>query len=311
MIRSFLKWPGGKARVMPELQKHLPAGDCLVEPFVGGATVFLNTDYRRYVLGDINPDLINTYRVARRHTEALIDVTNTLFRDCGTEEEYYKARAKFNELRKGDHRALALSEITRAALFIYLNRHCFNGVVRYSERAGFNAPYAKDQKKAPYLPDLEIRQFAEKANDTKALFLCCSFENTLQINIGESLVIYCDPPYLPASKTSNFTEYYGGAFGAGRHRQLSAALTRAADAGCRVVLSNSDTPATREIYSQFAMHEISVTRSIAANGKRGKVGEVIATRNASGLGCPSGGCSGCDGQIKCFGLGADDSAEVA
>lgn len=312
MIRSFLKWPGGKARVMPELQKHLSTGDCLVEPFVGGATVFLCTDYRRYVLGDINPDLINTYRVARRHTQALIDVTSTLFSDCGTEEKYYSARAKFNELRKGDYPELSLSEITRAALFIYLNRHCFNGVVRYSERTGFNAPYAKDQKKTPYFPEPEIRQFAEKANDTKALFLCCSFENTLQINIGESPVIYCDPPYLPASETSNFTEYYGGAFGADRHSQLSAALTRAADAGCRVVLSNSDTKATREIYSQFTMNEISVTRSISGNGKRSKAGEVIATLNAQGVGCPSDGCGCCDSAAECLGINADDcDREVA
>lgn len=309
MIRSFLKWPGGKARVMPELQKHLPAGDCLVEPFVGGATVFLNTDYRQYLLGDINPDLINTYRVARNAPGLLIEAVRKLFAQGNSEGEYYKARTAFNDMNRGSRILAQLSAIPRAALFIYLNRHCFNGVVRYNRAGEFNVPYGK--YKAPYLPEQEIRQFSEKANDTKAIFLCCSFENTIQVNIASSPVIYCDPPYLPASETSNFTEYYGGAFNASKHRQLAASLGNAADLGCRIVLSNSDTPETREIYSRFTMHEIAVTRSVSANGERGKAGEVIATLNAQGLGCPSGGCGNCDSAAECLGISAYDCGEEA
>lgn len=308
MIRSFLKWPGGKARVMPELQKHLPAGGCLVEPFVGGATVFLNTDYRRYVMGDINPDLINTYRVAKNTPELLIKTACHLFKHYNNKDDYITIRAGFNRLRS-DIVTTLKSEVQRAADFLYLNRHCFNGVVRYNLKGEFNTPYG--HYKAPYFPELEIRQFSEKANDTKATFLCCSFENTIKANLVTEPVIYCDPPYLPASETSNFTEYYGGSFGADRHRQLAAALVNATDFGCRVILSNSDTPAAREIYRAFTMHQISVNRSVSANGKRGKAGEVIATRNASSMACQPGGCHQCASQKKCSALCAPSREEVA
>ncbi|WP_213132210.1 DNA adenine methylase [Citrobacter sp. FP75] len=299
MIRSFLKWPGGKARVMPELAKHLPADYCLVEPFVGGATVFLNTNYPRYVLGDINPDLINTYRIAKNTPELLIDAAWNLFERHNSKADYISIRAEFNRLRSNIVLTLK-SEVQRAAAFLYLNRHCFNGVVRYNLKGEFNTPYG--HYKAPYFPEPEIRQFSEKANDTKTTFLCCSFESTIQANLVTGPVIYCDPPYLPASETSNFTEYYGGSFGADRHRQLAAALVNATDFGCRVILSNSDTPATRDIYRAFTMHEIAVNRSVSANGKRGKAGEVIAFRNASGMDCPPDGCHYCTSQKKCAAL---------
>lgn len=308
MIRPFLKWPGGKVRVMPDLAKHFPIDNCLVEPFVGGAAVFLNTNYRHYVLGDINPDLINTYRVAKKAPELLIDAARHLFKYYNTKADYYLLRAEFNRLR-ADIRCLLTSEVQRAATFLYLNRHCFNGVVRYNLKGEFNTPYG--HYKAPYFPELEIRQFSEKANDTRATFLCCSFESTLKVNLVTGPVIYCDPPYLPASETSSFTEYYGGSFGADRHRQLAAALVNATDFGCRVILSNSDTPATREIYSAFTMHQISVNRSVSANGKRGKAGEVIATRNASNMMCQPDGCHHCASQKKCAALYASSREEVA
>lgn len=294
MIRSFLKWPGGKARVMPELQKYLSGGDCLIEPFVGGATVFLNTDYRRYILGDINPDLINTYRVAKKTPDLLIDAVNGLFERHNTEEGYYLVRKRFNELRGSSLSFSLLSEVQRAAAFIYLNRHCFNGLMRYNRKGEFNTPYGK-YKGVQYLPEQEIRLFAEKARDTKAVFMCCSFEQTIRVNDMASPVIYCDPPYLPASDTANFTEYYGGAFDADSHRQLAATLERVAKLGCRIVLSNSDTAQTREIYSQFSMREISVNRSISANAaKRAAAREVIATLKVCDCcGSFGGGCPDC------------------
>ncbi|EKR6371647.1 Dam family site-specific DNA-(adenine-N6)-methyltransferase [Salmonella enterica] len=269
MTRSLLKWPGGKSRVMPELLSHLPKAGCLVEPFVGGASVFLNTDYRRYILADINPDLIRLYREVKSNPELVIDLARPLFATGNSKEEYLRNRRIFNGTK-------GLLDVARAALFLYLNRHGYNGVVRYNQSGGYNVPFGQ-HKTAPYFPEAEIRQFAEKANDTKAIFLCSSFQNTIKVMAGTDEAIYCDPPYLPASETANFTQYHTEPFTEDNHRQLVQALLEVnRKHGVKVVISNSDTEATRAIYQPFKMHEISVQRSVSTDkDNRQKAKEVI------------------------------------
>lgn len=289
MIRSLLKWPGGKSRVMPELLPHLPKAGCLVEPFVGGASVFLNTDYRRYILADINPDLIRLYREVKSNPELVIDLARPLFATGNSKEEYLQNRRIFNNTK-------GLLDVARAALFLYLNRHCYNGVVRYSKRTGFNVNFGQ-HKTAPYFPETEIRQFAEKSNDTKAIFLCSSFQNTLKVMVGTDEAIYCDPPYLPASDTANFTQYHTEPFTEKNHRQLAAELLEVnRKYGAPVVISNSDTETTREIYHHFRLHEIDVQRSVSTDASnRQKAKEVIGVlKVCEGCGRAGGGrCPDC------------------
>ena len=283
MIRSLLKWPGGKRRVMPELLPHLPKADCLVEPFVGGASVFLNTDYRRYILADINPDLIRLYREVKSNPELVIDLARPLFKSGNSKEEYLQNRNIFNGTK-------GLLDVARAAL--YLNRHGYNGVVRYNQKGGYNVPFGQ-HKSAPYFPEAEIRQFAEKANDTKAIFLCSTFQNTLKVMVGTDEAIYCDPPYLPASDTANFTQYHTEPITEQQHRQLAADLLGVnRKYGAPVVISNSDTVTTREIYHHFRLHEIDVQRSVSTDASnRQKAKEVIGVLKAcEGCGRAGGGC---------------------
>lgn len=286
MIRSLVKWPGGKGRVMSDLLPILPKADCLVEPFVGGASVFLNTEYRRYILGDINPDLINLYRQITRWPDAVIDAARPLFKVYGDKDGYKWIRGDFNarahdllSSRNVFEDGPDTGKILRAAQFLYLNRHGYNGVVRYNQQGGYNVPFGR-HKTPPYFPEEQIRLFSEKANDTKAIFVCCDFQSTLKIMIGSDAVIYCDPPYLPASDTANFTQYHTAPFGIKEHRQLAAALLDINRlTGSPVILSNSDTPATREIYHSFNFQEISVNRSVSANAiTRGAASEVIGVR---------------------------------
>ncbi|WP_392439281.1 Dam family site-specific DNA-(adenine-N6)-methyltransferase [Edwardsiella piscicida] len=269
MIRSLLKWPGGKSRVMSELLPHLPTAGCLVEPFVGGASVFLNTDYRRYILADINPDLIQLYREVKVNPELVIDLARQLFVNGNAKEAYLQNRRIFNDTK-------GLLNTYRSALFLYLNRHGYNGVVRYNRSGGYNVPFGQ-HKTAPYFPEAEIRQFSEKANDTKAIFLCCSFQSTFKVMLGTDEAIYCDPPYLPTSETANFTKYHTEPFTKKDHRQLVAELLEVnRKYGAPVVISNSDTEATREIYHRFRLHEIDVQRSVSTDThNRQKAKEVI------------------------------------
>lgn len=268
MIRPFIKWAGGKTRVLPDLLPLLPNGDCLIEPFIGGASVFMNTDYRRYVLGDINPDLINLYQYAAYDTEQLIDTARGLFNSGNNVDAYNGHRLSFNYQKSNP-------SIFTAALFLYLNRHGFNGLCRYNNAGDFNIPFGKYRK--PYFPEHEIRLFAEKANDTATIFICADFKETLLAHTEPGFVIYCDPPYLPASETDNFTQYYTSAFTSAQHSELAQLLwDMHRQYATPVVISNSDTPTTREIYQHYQFHEIAVQRSISANGiTRGAAKEVI------------------------------------
>ncbi|AIU88980.1 DNA adenine methylase [Pectobacterium odoriferum] len=294
MIRPFIKWAGGKTRVLPDLLPLLPKGDVLIEPFVGGASVFLNTDFRHYVLADINADLINMYSVAKNQTDDFLDAVLLMFKNGNSKEAYLETRELFNWANRNDTRLSYSSsfKLLQAARFLYLNRHGYNGMCRYNKNGEFNIPHGK--YKTQYLPFVEIKQFAEKANDTKALFVVADFCETLTSQaISESSVIYCDPPYLPASDTANFTQYHHAAFTIDHHRDLAAQLLNLnRSRGVPVVISNSDTPATREIYQHYQFHEIAVQRSISANGiTRGAAKEVIGVlKTCDGCGRAGGGC---------------------
>lgn len=275
MIRPFIKWAGGKTRALPDLLPHLPKGDRLFEPFVGGASVFLNTDYPRYVLADINADLINTYQMAKNATQAFINTAKELFKNGNGKSEFYLNRNMFNAISDDEH-------LLKAALFLYLNRHCFNGICRYNNAGFFNVPFGNYKK--PYFPEAEIRLFAEKTNDTTTCFIAEDFRKVLTARaINENSVIYCDPPYLPVSDTANFTQYHHAAFTREHHHDLAGVLLNLnRSRGVPVVISNSDTPATREIYQHYQFHEIAVQRSISANGiTRGAAKEVIGVLGGS------------------------------
>lgn len=264
MIRSPLKWAGSKARIMDKLRQHLPTGNRLIEPFAGSASVFLNTNYNSYLLADINPDLIRLFNTAKVHPEDLIGTTKLFFKRDNSEERFRVIRNSFNA---------TYNEFCRASMFLYLNRHCYNGLCRYNLSGEFNVPYGK--YKAPYFPEKEIRQFAEKARS--AVFLCLDFEETIEM-AGTGDVIYCDPPYIPASSTANFTKYHTAGFTPDDHSRMIAALQSAVARGCRVVISNADVAA--DIYQQagFTVHHITAPRSLSCKGsERQAVGEIIAT----------------------------------
>lgn len=274
MITSLpLKWPGGKSRVMEQLFPHLPKADCLIEPFVGGASVFMHTDYRHYVLADINPHLINFYQTIIADTDSFLDVAySALFKNGNNPETFYLTRAGFN--RRTSARSVHPEwDMTQAVRFLYLNRHGYNGMVRYNQKGEMNVPFGC--YKSPYFPEKEIRLFAEKARDTKAIFLCADFRTTLLTYGASDSAIYCDPPYLPASATASFTGYYATVFGIKQHQMLVKTLLEVnRQHGTKAVFSGSDTAETHDIYRPFTLHEISVQRSVGAKS-RGKAGELI------------------------------------
>ncbi|WP_111978626.1 Dam family site-specific DNA-(adenine-N6)-methyltransferase [Algibacillus agarilyticus] len=268
-VRPFLKWAGGKYLLAEKISKILPKGDCLVEPFVGAGAIFLNShNYSRYILNDINADLINLYRLLQDNSAEIIKQTQLLFAgDNNLESKYYELRTKFNE---------SSDPFERSCLFIYLNRHGYNGLCRYNKSGIYNVPFGRYVH--PYFPEKELEYFAEKSQN--ATFTCLDFEQVLQDSPNES-VIYCDPPYASINplKAASFTGYASGAFNDIQQQKLSELAQAARDnKQSTILISNHDTKFTRSIYANADKRKyLKVGRTISTNTKNRKpVKEVLA-----------------------------------
>ncbi len=263
--RAFLKWAGGKYGLVEEIQRHLPPARKLIEPFVGAGSVFLNTHFDHYLLADINPDLINLYNHLKEKPEQLIEDCKVLFQPEYNQKEVYLAlRVEFNQ---------CTDTYRRSILFLYMNRHGFNGLCRYNKKGGFNVPFGSYKK--PYFPEKEMLHFAEKAK--KATFVCEGYTQTFA-RARKGCVVYCDPPYAPLSTTANFTSYAGNGFSLDDQAKLAEIAERAAaEREIPVLISNHDTALTRRLYKGATLSHVKVKRTISRNGSsRNKVDELMA-----------------------------------
>lgn len=263
--RPFLKWAGGKYKITDVIRQTLPQGKRLIEPFAGSGAVFLNTDFERYTLNDINQDLINVFRWLKREKHDFIDYCKRFFTAKGnTKPTFLSRREQFNT---------AEDSRLKAALFVYLNRHAFNGLVRYNQSGEFNTSFGSYRK--PYFPVDEMLAFAKKA--TLAKFACQDFSKVMQ-SAEKGDVIYCDPPYVPLSGTSNFTSYHASGFDLDKQRELVDLAKSLAAKGIPVVISNHDTEFVRSLYQGASIKSFYVQRSISCLGeKRNKTREIMAT----------------------------------
>lgn len=265
--RPFLKWAGAKTRVSRALHRLMPSGDFrFVEPFVGSGAVFVNSPYQRSLLADVNPDVIALYATLKERGNEFIETCRTVFVDENkAEQRFYELRTEFN---------LSRDPIRRASLFLYLNRHCFNGLCRYNKSGEFNTPFGRyDQV---YFPAKEMADFAEKLS--KAELSVADFKTTLA-TVGRGDVAYCDPPYLPLSESgSGFTAYSGATFSIEDHIELTRLAVEAASRGATVLISNHDTPDARELYEKaIKIEDLLVSRTISCDGEnRNKVKEIVA-----------------------------------
>ncbi len=264
-VRPFLKWAGNKYRVLPHIRLRLPPGRRLIEPFAGSGAVFLNTDYERYLLTDTNPDLILLYNTLKEEGADFVRYCRRYFQPrYNTPEAYYALREKFNRARQSRH---------KAALFVYLNRHGYNGLCRYNASGGYNVPFGRYRR--PRFPEAEMLAFHARAQ--RAEFRVQSFEDTLrQARPGD--VIYCDPPYVPLSASASFTAYSRDGFDLAQQARLADLAADAAARGVPVLISNHDTPFTRRAYAAAReLDSFPVHRSISCNGdKREAARELLA-----------------------------------
>lgn len=264
-MRPFLKWAGGKYRLVERIKAKLPQGIRLLEPFAGSCALALNTDYQEFWLNDINQDLINLYQVLQQEGLAFIEFSKSFFTpETNSAEKYYQLRREFNQ---------ETDVYLKSALFVYLNRHGYNGLSRYNAGGEFNVPFGKYAK--PYFPEKEMVYFYNKFINAK--FTSIDFETMMsQARPGD--LIYCDPPYEPLTKTSNFTSYSAGGFDQSEQERLAKIALRTAERGIPVLISNHHTDFIMGIYQKAKDIDIfPVRRFISCDGdNRNSVQEILA-----------------------------------
>jgi DNA adenine methylase len=267
LVKSPLKWAGGKRKLVADIAKLIPINDRrrLIEPFVGGGSVFLNISFDDYFLVDSNPDLIAFFGHMRDDREALIKESEALFVPHNNiSEQYYALRAEFNRTP---------SSLRRSALFLYLNRYGFNGLCRYNLKGGYNVPFG--QYKKPYFPHAEIHAFSHKAKS--ATFVSGDFSIAFT-QAREGDIVYCDPPYTPINETASFTAYSGKGFTLHDQQRLVDCAIKAQALGITTIISNNNLPQTRTLYAQAdKIVKLNVARSISCKGHiRKPCAELIA-----------------------------------
>ncbi|HCN0485851.1 TPA: Dam family site-specific DNA-(adenine-N6)-methyltransferase [Escherichia coli] len=252
--RSIFKWAGGKFGVLEQIFRYLPEGKRLIEPFVGGGSVFTNAGFRHNLLNDINGDLINFYQTLQREGHSLVTLSYSFFQNYNNADAYLEVREAFN---RGKY-----DQLHHAAAFLYLNRHCFNGVTRYNQNGEFNVGYGK--YKAPYFPHAEMEAFLADDVLKNTSFVSGDFAGVIEA-AGEGDVIFCDPPYEPLPDTEGFTSYSGNSFRFDEQKRLVSLLVEAHQRGAKVVITNSGAPNIRELYegNGFKVHHMAARRSVS------------------------------------------------
>lgn len=263
-----IKWVGGKTKLLPELLARMPQRfERYYEPFAGGAALFFRVAPERAVLADSNPDLIALYRCLAADVTGVIKKLEH-HRAAHSESHYYATRTKWND------RELSWTTAARAATFIYLNKTCFNGLWRVNRSGAFNVPIGRYTD-----PPICVPEALHAASALlRRVELQCGDYRTAVADAGRGDFLYFDPPYDPVTTTANFTSYTANAFGPDDQRALADTARMLVARGCRVMLSNSDTPFIRSLYKGFQIDRVRCARAINSNAaKRGDVDEVIVT----------------------------------
>ncbi len=289
-VRPFLKWAGGKGQLLKEIEKYYPFDNYKItkyaEPFVGGGAVLFDIldKYRldEVYISDVNAELVNAYIAIRDHVYTLIELLEKYQREYipyNTEKrkEYYiNKRIRFNELKISNYES---ENIEKAALMIFLNRTCFNGLYRVNKKGLFNVPMGS--YKNPLICDEKnLRTVSKKLHNVN---IVCGDYKMAETFIDKYTFVYFDPPYRPINETSNFTAYTEDAFDDRSQIQLAEFVNCMSERGAKILISNSDPKNQNDnddffdaLYNRYVIKRVQATRMINCNAEqRGKLNELL------------------------------------
>ena len=288
-VKPFLKWAGGKGQLLKEIEHYYPFDSTITkyaEPFVGGGAVLFDVlskyNIKEIYISDINAELINTYHIIKHRIDDLIALLETYQEeytslDTKDRKTYYMSmRDKFNDIKVNGNDT---KNVTKAALMIFLNKTCFNGLYRVNKKGLFNVPMGS--YKNPLICDeRNLRAVAEKLQNVEVV--CGDYKESADF-IDKHTFVYFDPPYRPLTETSSFTAYTETLFTDEEQIELAEFVDEMNKKGAKIVVSNSDPKNTNEddeffdnIYSNHKIKRVEATRMINSNSQgRGKIRELL------------------------------------
>lgn len=270
--RPFLKWVGGKGRVIPQLEKFFPETyNNFYEPFVGGGAVFFDLNIKKATINDINANLIGLYINIRDNLEPLIGLLTDLqsqyhdLDETAQKDLFYQLRDEYNSIKD-------TTSLRKSSLLVFLNKTCFNGMYRENQSGEYNVPFGK-HRKPTICDDTNLRYVSKTLQNTS--ILSGSYINAVK-DAKNGDFIYLDPPYYPLNSTSSFTSYSEGDFVEQDQVNLKELVDDLTKRGCKVMVSNSYVPFIRNLYKDYRQEVIHVGRAINAVGSgRGKIKEIV------------------------------------
>ena len=270
--KPFVKWAGGKRQIIDKLKEYVPDEyNTYYEPFIGGGALLFELSPKNAVINDSNEELMNVYRCLCDE-EKFKKMCNLLnhYEAEHSEEFYYEIRNK----DKNKNAYSRLSDYTKAARTIYLNKACFNGLYRVNKKNEFNVPFGKKTKINTY-EGSNLITVSNYLTMNNIKILSIDFEEAVK-DVKPKDFIYFDPPY--DSDTSTFNSYTEEGFDRNEQIRLAKVFKELDKKGAYVMLSNHNTSLINDLYKDYNIHLIEAKRNINANGKkRGKVEEVIIT----------------------------------
>ena len=269
LVQPFVKWVGGKRQLLTSIRPLLPSKiKRYYEPCLGGGAVFLDRQPPAAVINDFNAELINCYIVIKNSPEELL--VECLLHP-NTSEHFYQIRGLDRKPKFS-----LMSPVQRAARILYLNKTCFNGLFRVNSQGQFNVPFGSYKDPVIAEPTV-IRAVSRYLNSAQIDFRNVDFETAVW-DAGQDDFVYFDPPYDPVSDTSSFTGYSVDGFSRTEQARLKQVCDDLTQRGVKVLLSNSDTPFVRELFSddRYTIQTVQARRNVnsVATG-RGKVDEVL------------------------------------
>lgn len=287
-VKPFLKWAGGKGQLIDEIEKFYPFDNKInkyAEPFIGGGAVLFDIlnkfELEKIYISDVNIELLNCYKVIKEKVQKLVDKLKVFENEFLVKDKedrkiyYYEKREQFNKLKLENNS----EEVKRAALMIFLNRTCFNGLYRVNKKGLFNVPMG-DYKNPKICDEENLINISKKLKNVDIIY--GDYKKSYDF-IDKNTFVYFDPPYRPLNQTSSFTSYTEYTFEDKEQIELSEYFKLLNEKGAKLLLSNSDPKNENiednffdDLYKEFNINRIEANRSINSNGrKRGKITEIL------------------------------------
>ena len=270
LMTPFVKWAGGKGQLVERLLARMPEQyNAYYEPFIGAGAMllYIHPEVPTYI-NDINTQLIHAYKIIRDDMDGFIETIDEMDAVVCDKEHYYKMREKYNEKI-----AAEVFDTELAALFIYMNKHCFNGLYRVNSKGMFNVPWNNKQTGSSINHD-NIRAISYYLNNANVTILNGDFEVACQNCVAGDFV-YFDSPYDILSKTASFADYTKESFKEEDHRRLAELYRTLSEKGVQCMLTNHNTELIQELYAGFKMEIVEVRRAINSNASKRTGQEVI------------------------------------